>query len=735
MAETAPAPVPTQQARDTFARWKAEIDFARKDKEYVEWIKRCEEIAKRYKDERKNASEKNKRKLNILWSNVETLKPALYGRQPIPIVERRFMDRDPVARTASLILERTLKFQMEVGYYHESASQSVLDYLLAGIGQLWERYEPQFEAQVAAAENAEVQAQEKTAEDVQEEGDGEPYETLAYEKSCTDYVYYKDFLWSPARIWREVPWVAKRSYLTHSQIAMRFYGGDLAQAKRITLDYTPPHAADDEQIVGYFKKAEVWEIWNKADRKVYFIAPSTPDVVLEERDDPLQLEGFWPCPKPLFATQTNDSIVPVPDYVLYQDQAQELDELTERIAKLTSAVKVAGVYDASVKELARLLQEGVDNKLIPVDSWAAFAEKGGIPGAISLIPLKDIVEALLRLHEARGQVKADLYEVTGISDIVRGYSGGPAKTATEQRIKGQFASLRLQDRQAAVARFCRDSLAIKAEIICEQFSDESLMLMSGYEQIIADKVREAVDAVPSPEQPQPQPGMPPEVIQQQQMQAQQQFQAAQQQAAQQAQKKCFKEFQAALQILRSDKLRGFRIDIETDSTIQVDANEDKQAAVELVTSTLQGLGQAGQLVVSAPELVDPVGKLLLFAYRRFRVGRTIEASLEESIDQLAKRLEKPKQQPPSPEQIKAEGEQKKQEMEAQRAQMDFEMDSRSKEMDLKMKEREHAMKLEHMQAEMAFEAQKLQLKTQELALREREMALRAMQPAEQRPNA
>lgn len=726
MAESAAPPAVNPQDRETFARWKAELDFALKDKEYAAWLERCDKIVKRYKDERKNAYEKNKRKLNILWSNVETLKPALYGNQPIPIVERRFMDRDPVARTASLILERTLKFQMEVGYYHESTSRSVLDYLLPGMGQLWERYEPQIETQVAQAENATVEGQEKTAEEIREDGDGEPYETLAYEKSCTDYVYYKDFLWSPARHWREVSWVAKRSYLTRSQIAERFYGGDLAQAKQITLDYTPPHVdEDDSKTVGYFKKAEVWEIWNKPDRKVYFIAPSTPDVVLEVREDPLQLEGFWPCPPPLFATQTNDSLVPVPDYVMYQDQAQELDELTERIAKLTSAVKVAGVYDASVKELARLLQEGVDNKLIPVDSWAAFAEKGGIQGAISLIPLKEIVEALLRLHEARGQVKADLYEITGISDIVRGYSGGPTKTATEQRIKGQFASLRLQDRQAAVARFCRDSLAIKAEIICEQFSDESLLQMSGYQQIIEDKVREAVDAVPPPQAPEPQPGMPPEAAQQQQMAAQQQFEQAKQQAAQAAEQAAMAEFQGALEILRSDKLRGFRIDIETDSTIQVDATTDKQSAVELVTSTLQGLGQASQLVGSAPELVDPIGKLLLFAYRRFRVGRTIEASFEESIDQLAKRLEKPQQRPPSPEQIKAEGEQKKQEMEAQRAQMEFEMNSRSKQMDLQMKEREHAMKLEQMQAEMAFEAQKLQLKTQELALREREMAMKS----------
>jgi hypothetical protein len=50
------------------------------------------------------------------------------------------------------------------------------------------------------------------------------------------------------------------------------------------------------------------------------------------RDDPLKLEGFFPCPPPLNATIAQGSTIPVPDYVLYQDQAEELDDLTGRIA-------------------------------------------------------------------------------------------------------------------------------------------------------------------------------------------------------------------------------------------------------------------------------------------------------------------------------------------------------------------------------------------------------------------
>jgi hypothetical protein len=617
---------------------------------------------------------------------------------------------------------------MEVGYYHSSLDKAVLDYLLPGMGQVWLRYEPQIESDVADYDNAAIQSTEKTASDVQEDGDGEPYETLAYEKCCVDYVYYLDFLWSPARCWEENRWVRKRSYLSRSQLNERF--GE-EKGKRVTLDCEPDRTDGEtytDKTLSYFKKAEVWEIWNKPDRKVYFIAPGTPGLVLDVRDDPLKLEGFWPCPQPLFTTQTNDTLVPVPDYIEYQDQARELDDLTDRISRLTSAVKAVGVYNAEYKELARLLQEGVDNKLLPVDQWAAFAEKGGMPGAVSLLPLKEIIETLIRLYEARDRVKADLYEITGISDIVRGYSGGAAKTATEQRIKGQFASLRLEDRRAAVARFCRDTLAIEAEIVCEQFSDESLMLMSGYEQVIQDKVRKAVEAVQQPPAPSAQPGQPPEMAQQQQMLAQQQFQQAQEQASQQAQAAAMQEFQQALQILRSDKLRGFRIDIETDSTIQVDAQADKEAATELLSGTVAALGQMGEVLQAAPELAKPVLNLFLFVYRRFRVGRTLESEFNEAIDQITERMENPQPQPPSPEQIKAQGEMQRQQMEGQRAQQEFGFEQQSKQMDMQFKEREHALKMQELETEFAFKQREFQLKEQEIVLKEREFAMRAAQP-------
>lgn len=731
---------PSQEDQETFKRWKDALDFAAKDDKYRAWLERSEKIVNRYRDERKTV-DLNKRRMNILWSNVETLRPAVYGKMPKPIVERRYMDRDPAARTASMILERVLSFQMEAGYYHRSTSKAVLDYLLPGMGQVWLRYEPVFEAAEDAADNAAVEDEERTAAEIEEEGDGEVYEKLAYERVCTDYVFYPDFRWGPARCWAEVPWVSKRCWMTHSEIAEKFYGNDMAKARQITLDYTPERLRDDqgrysEGSPSFFKKAEIWEIWNKPDRTVYFIAPGTPGVVLKEEKNPvLALEGFWPCPEPLFTTQTNDTLVPVPDYVEYQDQAMELDDLTNRISMITTAVRANGVYDASVPALQRLLQEGMDNKLIPVDQWAAFAEKGGMKGAVDLLPMRDIIEVLIRLYEARAQVKTDLYEVTGISDIVRGQSAGGAKTATEQRIKGQFASLRLQDRQEAVAHFCRSSLRIQAEIIAEMFSPESLMQMSGYDQIVKDEIRKAVEKVPPPP-PVPQEGpngepVPPEVAAQLQQQGQMAYEQAKQQVQQMAEQKARAEFDEAIAILRSDKLRGFRVDIETDSTIQADAEADKTAAIELFTGTMQGITAIAPVAAAAPELVEPLGDLMMFAYRRFRVGRSMEAKLEEALVKVNERLEQQSQNPPpNPEQIKAEAEMAKQQAESQRDAENHKFDMEAKQMDLQMAQAKNEMEMQMMQAEMQMEAQKLEFEKQKLAMQERSLVIKTQLEAQ-----
>ena len=156
----------------------------------------------------------------------------------------------------------------------------------------------------------------------------------------------------------------------------------------------------------------------------------------------VKIKWVFPMPKTFVCHNHKRQPNPAPDYVQYQDQAMELDQLTGRIGNLVKALRVAGVYDASAPALQRLLSEDTENVLIPVEQWAVFGEKGGLKGVMDFLPIKEIGETLIGLYEARDRTKQELYEVTGISDIIRGATN-PNETLGAQELKGKYAGLRM----------------------------------------------------------------------------------------------------------------------------------------------------------------------------------------------------------------------------------------------------------------------------------------------------
>lgn len=567
--------------------WLTQIEDA--DKGFDKWEERAKKIVKRYRDERE-AIDNRKKKFNILWSNVQVLKPALYGRMPKPEVSRRYRDADPIGRCASLMLERCLEFEVEQYSDFGSAMNNVVeDRLLPGRGTAWVRYEIGEESTSAT-------------EDIGGK--------LSYECAPTDYVHWQDFLHSPARTWEEVWWVARRVWMTKDEGVKRF--GNVFKQVPLGEDKDKRSAENEATKEAQKKKGQVWEIWDKTDRKVIWIAKGLTRV-LDEREDPLELDGFFPCPKPLYATTTTGSLVPVPDYAEYQDQAEEIDILTQRITMLTRALKVVGIYDASSKELKRLFTEGMDNDMIPVDRWAAFAEKGGIKGSIEFVPIKDVATVLTALFEAREQAKQGVYEIMGIGDIIRG-STDPDETLGAQQLKANFGSMRLRSTQNEVARFATDILRMKAHIICKFYSPETIVQMSG--------VQGTPDAEMAPQ---------------------------------------------AIELLKTSRLSEYRISVESDTLAQIDEQQEKASAVEMTGAIGTFLKEAMPIVQAAPPMLPLIGELLMFNLRRFRVGRTIESAFEKTMTQMEQFMSQPPPPDPAVEvaKIKAQGEQAKQQSEAQ----------------------------------------------------------------------
>jgi len=569
------------------------------EKEARVWEDRVKKIVKRYRDER-SVGTKDASRFNIFWSNVNILKPAAYDRPPNPNISRRFDEKDPVGKLAAEALERSVDYFVKEQIFDDVMKQVVLDRLLGGRASAWVRYVPHFrDAQIVGNEEVMGEGVQITDDVDIEEAPQEVY----YEEVVVDYVHWQDYGHKIARTWEECDVTWRKAYLTRKELVERF--GETGNA--VPLDYTPK-GKNDDKIPDDAKRATVYEIWDKGNEVVAWLHKDMPNL-LDYREDPLSLKGFYCSPKPLFATLANDSLIPVPDYTQYQDQARELDNLTARIDALQKAIKVAGVYDASAPMLERILSEGVDNTLIAVDSWAAFASKGGLTGAIAFLPMQEIAATLLILYQTRDKVKQDLYEITGISDILRG-QGVANETATAQQIKGQYAQLRLADLQKDVARFARDLVDLYAQIIANQFSIDTIKKISGMK-LMTNMEKQQVQMA---------------------MQMGQQIPLEVQELMMQP---SWDDVEA---LLRDEPSRCFKISIETDSTIKADQDAEKQARTEFTAAVASFLQQA---VAAPPELLPLLGKILMFNIRAFKVAGELEDDFEQAIEGLQKKAANP----------------------------------------------------------------------------------------------
>lgn len=633
-----------QEKSSTVAFWCNHIDQYTKDTQA--WYARSKKIIKRYKDDR-NDSAKSANKFNILWSNVQTLAPALYDKQPNPNIDRRFQSDDKLGTVSAQVLERAVSFFIDTDEFNDVMRQVVLDRLLGGRGVCWVRYEPHFVTQPIQSEFSDGSQITDDVDDIDEEEE-QTEEVLEREDVVADYVHWQDFGHTWAKTWQEVRAVWRIVPMSRKELIKRF-GEEIGS--QVPMD----SGKKDDNTPEDYKRAFIYEIWDKESEKVYWICKDYKDV-LDEREDPLQLQGFFPCPKPLYATITNDNLIPTPDYVLYQDQARELDELTGRIGNLVKALRVAGVYDASAPALQRLLSEDTENLLIPVEQWAIFGEKGGLKGVIDFLPIKEIGETLIGLYEARDRTKQELYEVTGISDIIRGATN-PNETLGAQELKGKYAGLRMGAMQADVARFARDIVSMFAEIIAEQFGLETIREISGFDLF----------------------------TEQEKMMALQMQQAGQQIDIPNLQEKLDNPtWEQVIGLLKDNTARKFRISIETDSTIKQDQDEEKQARTEFLTAAGGFIQQAVQ--VPNPELAPLLMEMLRFGIKGFKVGREMETMFDVAVKDIKAKAEQPPPPPPEDPKIRIEGQ--KIQFEGQKLQQETGI----KQVDLQLKAKEIEIK-------------------------------------------
>lgn len=520
--------------------WNESLELAAKEEE--EWRKHAKNTIDTYTMEEKEENKQSK--FNILYSNTETIVPAIYNSPPVPDVRRRYSDDDPDAKVVSQVIERCISFSVDTSEFDNIIKASVFDAELPGRGVCRVQYEPMM-------------------------GPPDPatgMTPIAYQRLYLQHIQWDDYRHGPAKSREGVPWEAYRHRMTREQLVkLNPQVGQLVKLDCNVEGYNPDKSDFPPDL---FKRAEVWEIWDKEARKVLFIALGYKEGPLATMDPPCQLEGFFPSPKPLQAVFRTDSLVPIEPYRLYKAQADELDIITRRITKLVKVLRWRGVRAKALGDAFDKIKDLDDGQLAPAENALEVTQgQQGIDKFIWMMPIEKLVVVIKELVDQRERIKQVIYEITGIADIMRG-STDAGETLGAQQIKAQWGTLRIQDMQKAAQVYVRDIFRIMAEIIAEKFTPEVIFMMTG-------------------------------------------IQLTPQQDA----------------LMKNDVLRQYRIDVETDSTIRADLNRSQQN----ISNFISGLAQFGTAMLPLVQAGMPpeIAITMLVSFTRtFKLGREVEDALE-----------------------------------------------------------------------------------------------------------
>jgi hypothetical protein len=635
-------------------------DGAKLSAEGTKWMEKIRAAEKREEDWRKDAMAAEKAftndakgeegklyDFNILHSNVETIVPAIYNSTPIPDIRPRWTEeigeapqppqppqqapgapqdpqamqmaqqemmafqqaaeahqakvqRDKDAKSFGDMIERVIANEIDDNRLDTEIEAEAQDAFLAGRGIVRVRFDATFP----------------------EVAEGEPEQPPTNEKLETEAVSWRDFRMGPAKRWNKVPWVAFRHTASRETLEAKVIDPEIEAAYQGVADVPTTGPDNDEDDIPY------WEIWCRETKKVKFVREYDGHI-LKMTDDPLGLTNFFPMPPPVQPITLTGKMTPVCPFTIYKKLADELDSITKRINKIMQGLKVRGIIAAEASKLVSLA-EADDNEIRVETDLEGLAQNGGLEKAIMWWPVEKASQVLEKLYQQRDIVKASIYEITGISDIVRGASNAN-ETLGAQEIKTRWGALRIQKMQRLIERQVRDVFVIMAELIASKFSEPTLHQMTGIE--ITDGMRA---------------------------------------------------------MMQNPVLSSYRVDVESDSTVRADLTRQKEDMAEFLAGTGNFFGTMGPLIAQAPEMAEPVAEIYASMASVFKLGRSAEDALER-MKQMAKQAAKNPPPNPEAEKAKAEMDLKKADMEGKAAdrQQELQFKQASHEQDLAFKRETH----------------------------------------------
>ena len=650
------------------------------EKAFQTYQDKCDSIEQVYGKLERLAEAQGDREFQIFWANLEVLRPSMYQRPPQPVVMPRHTDTGEVPRKAAEMLERALEFDVEFDDVHDVMLQVRDDLALTARGVPW------------VLDNGHV-----------------------------IHVDRRDFLHEPCRKWQECGWVARRAYITRDEGVERF-GDVFKDAKREEIG-----KKRDDDYQSTQKKAQVWEIWSRTEGKVVWVTEGVEDT-LDESEPLIDVKGFFPCPRPAYGTVERGTLLPIPDFVYYRDQVDEINELTERISALSENLRMKGFYGAGTSEVGEAIEAAfaqTDNKaiLVPVSNFAALGGQS-LKDSIIWLPVTEVAQVIEQLVSLRRQLIEDVYEITGLSDIMRGVTDAQ-ETLGAQNLKAQYGSIRVREKQNELVRVALEVIRLKGEIYAETMPAQELAQMAGMQIPSQVQIQQQVQQIMSRAQQAAQQAMQQQVPQEQMQQAKQQVEAQVQELQGQV------TIEQVDGLLKNQRLRPFILEIETDSTIAPNEELEKQNRIEMLTAMGGFMGQAMPLLEQAPQAAELMGEMLRFGAGAFRSNREMGQVIDDFVDKMRNA---PAGEDNSAEKAKMQVEQQKAQMEAQKMQAETQRHQRElqvREFEAKQKARvaeaDAQARQYEVKANAAIKQFELSLKAQEVGIKQDDQALKRQQ--------
>ncbi len=633
--------------------WTKELEFAQKYQR--KWEQEAAKFFDIYNDEYNLASSTDadgnpeSQRYNIFWANTQTLRPLVFSKLPKPNITQRFLDKDEISRIAAEMMERSINYFLQECKAEDIFNKCRDDFLIGGRGIARVVYDP--------ADILEIKKDEKD-----EEGNEVREETLDYDskKVRFEYVDWRNFRMSTENEWRDLRWIAFRHLKNREQLVEEY--GEKGHLVDLNITSLPDDVSNTAKDVekSLYSLAEVWEIWDKTKKKVIWLTTGSKGMILDEEEDLYNLNGFFPIPKPLGSESNPCNLLPIPLYRMYKSQAENLNIIDARIRSLTEQLTFNGIYASTAEqEDMEALFESNDGTLKAVVSTGPMQK---VSDMVLLKPIDTIAGVIEKLELQKQRTIENIRDITGISDIVRGVTTA-SETATAQQLKGNFAISRIQPLQKENEAFVRDAIRLAVELKVEKYSISELAKMTNLKivdiEAISKATKDKLDASLSEAAKLIDPKDPEKEQKLEQLKAR----------AQEGYKKTMKQPKEDLKgyaatpeqlqeldaLVKNDRLRAFSIDVETDSTIRVDQQQEKQDRAEYITAISNFSSAMFPLVQASIITKDAFNQFLLFVSKPYKVGRNVEESLLS---------EEEEPQPPSAEEmmLQAENQRKDQEL-------------------------------------------------------------------------